>query len=378
MAKGMALRVKKVPGRALPWLVNLPPIISDTGKRQRRFFETKLEAEAFASDRKNTKEQRVYTARYMTPAELEQATAARDLAAEYGATLLEAVGFFVAAKKREQNTVTLDTLYELFETLKAKKSRRYKEAQRATRAKIESIKEKLLCDITPAHIETTLKGSPATTRNSHLRNLRAVFNLAVKKEWLVKSPISKVDWSDAGKGEPSVLSPEQAKKLLETCAGDCADLLAYFALGLFCGIRPAELERLEWRDVHYLDGEHYVELRPEVTKSKRRRTIDLSENAVEWLRTIQAMPISGRLIDSDDLRDRLRQVRVAAGWESGTWPQDSMRHTFASMWLAEHNDINKLTLMMGHTGTTVLFEHYHRSTRKTEAEKFWAIVPKVE
>jgi integrase len=57
------------------------------------------------------------------------------------------------------------------------------------------------------------------------------------------------------------------------------------------------------------------------------------------------------------------------------WKQDIMRHSFASYWLAQHGDINKLTLMMGHTTTTMLWKHYHKAAKKAEAEKYWKITP---
>ena len=53
-------------------------------------------------------------------------------------------------------------------------------------------------------------------------------------------------------------------------------------LGFFCGIRPrGELEKLEWRDVDLAD--RVVTIRPEVSKTHRRRFPELSENAIVWL-----------------------------------------------------------------------------------------------
>jgi integrase len=60
-------------------------------------------------------------------------------------------------------------------------------------------------------------------------------------------------------------------------------LLPFFVFGFFCGIRPdGELEKLEWSSVH-LVGKSEVEIPPSVSKTKRRRFVDLSENALAWL-----------------------------------------------------------------------------------------------
>jgi len=40
-----------------------------------------------------------------------------------------------------------------------------------------------------------------------------------------------------------------------------------------------------------------------------------------------------------------------------------------------HGDINKLVLMSGHSSVDTMWKHYHRGTKKAEAEKFRSIVP---
>jgi hypothetical protein len=54
-----------------------------------------------------------------------------------------------------------------------------------------------------------------------------------------------------------------------------------------------------------------------------------------------------------------------------------MRHSFCSYWLAKHEDINRLVLLTGHDDPDTMWRHYHRGTRKADAEKFWAIRPPV-
>jgi integrase len=58
------------------------------------------------------------------------------------------------------------------------------------------------------------------------------------------------------------------------------------------------------------------------------------------------------------------------------WPQQGMRHTYCSNWLARHKDINNLVLQSGHDSVDTMWRHYHRGTTEAEAKKFWAIRPK--
>jgi hypothetical protein len=76
----------------------------------------------------------------------------------------------------------------------------------------------------------------------------------------------------------------------------------------------------------------------------------------------------------------LRNHRVANRERAGVthWPQQGMRHSFCSYWLAMHQDVNKLVLLSGHDDPDTMWRHYHRGTPRTEAEKFWAIRPPAE
>jgi integrase len=156
------------------------------------------------------------------------------------------------------------------------------------------------------------------------------------------------------------------------------EFLPFLTLGFFCGVRPdGELQKLYWTDVR-LDGEPpQVVVRPEVSKSKRRRRfIDLNPNAVAWIEAYlrSGHPLSGKVVpfSASTLKRKRNDLCRATGV---TWIQQGMRHTYCSNWLAMHGDINKLVLQSGHTDTQTMWEHYHRGTTKGEAEKFWNIHP---
>lgn len=54
-----------------------------------------------------------------------------------------------------------------------------------------------------------------------------------------------------------------------------------------------------------------------------------------------------------------------------------MRHSYGSYWLALHGEINKLSLMLGHTSTAISLKHYHKAVSKEQATKYFSIVPPV-
>ena len=61
--------------------------------------------------------------------------------------------------------------------------------------------------------------------------------------------------------------------------------------------------------------------------------------------------------------------------ERTEWTQDVMRHSYASYWLAQHGDINQLTLQMGHENPDMLWKHYHKASKRKDAQSYWKIMP---
>jgi len=181
----------------------------------------------------------------------------------------------------------------------------------------------------------------------------------------------RLDFVEPVPKEAEVISPEDVAKMLETALTNDLDLLPYLVFGFFCGVRPVgELTLLQWADV---DLQHRnVTIRYAVSKTKRRRFIKISENAIAWLRAYQQRggrcegPIVG--YDENALRARREKNRGAAGIIH--WPNSAMRHSYCSYWLAMYKDINKLVLQSRHSSVDTMWRHYHRGTTEAEAEKF--------
>lgn len=80
--------------------------------------------------------------------------------------------------------------------------------------------------------------------------------------------------------EMRTLGPEEARRFLDTAAGD--RLEALYVLALTTGMRQGELFRLRWQDVD-LEGAT-LSVRGQTKTAKSRRQVQLSETAVDALR----------------------------------------------------------------------------------------------
>ena len=100
--------------------------------------------------------------------------------------------------------------------------------------------------------------SPATI-NKELRNLRAIFNYGIKREWLAKNPASYVDFAAVQHKLPRLMSQGNLKKLLAAVEKTCDEKQALWwkvVLGLLAttGMRPGELVLIRVGDIEVATG----------------------------------------------------------------------------------------------------------------------------
>ena len=60
-----------------------------------------------------------------------------------------------------------------------------------------------------------------------------------------------------------------------------------------------------------------------------------------------------------------------------TWPNNGLRHLFASYHLAKHQNAPQLALEMGHSTPRMIFDNYREVVAPAEAERYWAIDPNI-
>jgi integrase len=242
-----------------------------------------------------------------------------------------------------------------------------------------TLHKRLASDITAAQLERILKPLSSGVRNPVMRYLRAVFNYGLKRGLLSENPISQLDFIERPRREVEVIPNQYVARMLEHALAEDLALLPFLVLGFFCGIRPdGELQKLDWSDIHFFD--RTVVIRSEVSKTRRRRFPDLSENAAAWLEAYQQCggQVIGKVVTLTDseLRSHRKASQIAAGLKR--WVHQGMRHTFCSNWLAVHKDINWLVLMSGHDSVDTMWRHYFKGTTETDAKVFWEIRPPKE
>jgi integrase len=85
--------------------------------------------------------------------------------------------------------------------------------------------------------------------------------------------------------------------------------------------------------------------------------------------------MSGRVVPQG-YRKKLERVRKAS--DLARWPQNGLRHSFASYRLAAIHDAPRVASELGHTSPQMLYNTYRELVLPEEAERYWRIAPAAE
>src|SRR5260221_5595410 len=295
------LKAKFVEGRKSPWRVYIPATMSSTGRPQNVWGVSEEEAEDRAKDLVGFRRSRGDLAIELAKYELVQAVKAFELLRPHEISLLEAVGTFLDERKKREASMTFRAAFDAFEA-RPGRSKDYDDSVRHTRAKVVYLLDKKIIDVSVGDLENALKGLSPSVHNLRVNRLRTVFSSAVKKGWLESNPADRLELiKSKKKAEVAVYHPGDLKKLMDHALKNDKELVPFLVVAAFCGLRPErEAFNLEWKDIPLDDKSPEVLVRPELSKTRRKRNVPLSSNAIEWLKAA-GVKKSGRICDFSEM-----------------------------------------------------------------------------
>ena len=369
------------------WVLNIPANLSKTGKRQRMFFKDRKDAIRAAHRVRERNQKFGISLSNLDPVRLGECSEAYRLLDSFkervglNLSLLSCVREAVQRYEDENSSVSLQALFEEYLATREHLSDAHCNTLVAVSRRFEKIEEKV-CSVSPDTLAPILDQLSNSTKNRYLRTLRSVFSFGIRRGYLKTNPAEKIDFEHHEKGQTETFSNEVLEGMLNEAARSAIDLVPFFALGAFCGLRAGspELKKLLWSDIHF--DEKTIVVRPEIAKTGQKRFVSISENCLAWLNFYLAQTghsaTAGRVLTLTDFElyeKRSKVFHVVAGPEA-EYIKAGLRHTYASNHLAFHNDINRLVIELGHQGNVnMLWKHYHLATKKADAVKFWNIFP---
>lgn len=188
------------------------------------------------------------------------------------------------------------------------------------------------------------------------------------REWIQTNPCLFMRVKHEAR-EVEILTPEIAEKLLKAGKGSPwqAQAVPYLLVSLFAGLRPTEAERLNWEDIDFETKEIRVAARKGFKETRYvPMSDDLAAGPLEFKGKDQIIGVNWE--------KNFKSVKRFAGFdETNRFPTDCLRHSFASYWLALHNDRPRLAEIMGNS-VDVIKEHYRKAVPRGTAEAFWKLI----
>jgi integrase len=343
----------------------------------RMFFKFRSEADAECTRQKTALERHGREAMALPPHEISDFIKGRKTLAEFGATVNEAIDFYAKHLRQIRRcNVTVAQLAE--EVLDAKhadgRSPRY---LRDLREKLATFSRDFgnrpVASVTVEEIDSWLRAFPGSPKSRlNLRtNVGVMFSFAERRRMLDHNPVKHTAKPKLVDKPPEIFTPDELRELLHAASTVVPDVVPMLTIGAFAGLRAAEIERLDWKEVDLASG--HVEVTAAKAKSARRRLIPIQSNLAAWLWPYTGM--TGRVVPKN-AQNKLARVRTAAGLPR--WPKNGLRHSFASYHLAHFKNAAETALELGHTSPALLFNTYREVVRPEEAEKYWKIAPMAE
>jgi integrase len=256
-------------------------------------------------------------------------------------------------------------------------------------------------------------GVSPRTRNNLRASVQTLFAFAKAQRYLPKDhdEIDSVMLAKNAVSEIEIFTPNE---MVEILARADKRLIPFLALGAFAGIRHAEIQRLEWTDIHFDGG--IIEIGAAKAKTASRRTVPILDNLRAWLlphrqeaglvcggldtkneipalvQTINEARRSAwakaRRVSEERLKETENQARPnlvkvppgaetahVEGWPAFAWKHNALRHSFISYRVADIQNVAQVSLEAGNS-PQMIFKHYRELVRPAAAKEWFAIGPK--
>ena len=197
--------------------------------------------------------------------------------------------------------------------------------------------------------------SPATV-NRELACLKTLFNKAVEWAKAETNPAAKVKKFRENNARERILSPEEARRLVECAAPGIRPVLM---VALNTGMRRTEILSLKWRDVDFAKSFILIE----DSKSGRSRKVPMNEFVY---RTLKELPRTSdeHVFFNPETNDHIKDIKTSFRTACqraeirGVRLHD-LRHTAASKMIEAGADLVTVSKILGHASIQMTMRYAH-------------------
>jgi integrase len=261
---------------------------------------------------------------------------------------------------------------------------------RVLKVYLNQLKESFNCQlraVTTGQLADYLRNQDVSSRskNNARATIGAFFKFCKERGWLPRDHEG-IELVPKFKEKPTditIYSPWEVTQFLNHSR---PEMVPFLAIGAFAGLRSAEIERLDWSEVHLADK--FIEIKAAKAKTASRRIVPISTNLAKWLK--DHAKDEGRVVPFDNVNKQIgwlvedtNQALKEAAEKDGKdpekakkvkWKKNALRHSFISYRVAETQDVAKVALEAGNS-PQIIFQHYRELVQPKEAKAWFGIKP---
>jgi len=366
--------------------------------RKREHFTKEKDAKAKMKEILAEQKQFGESVAAMTSTVRADAVAAEKILAGSGLTLVEVARAMLAQKSATDSGVPISEAVDAFMQSRDSRSAAYLRTLRPRMKYISDFfAERTSTSIKFDDCQQLLDGLAGTTSPrtvSHYRtHLSSFFKFCEARGWITSNPVILTSQVKVTGKDTEILTPAEAATILAGCD---RRILPGIVMGMFCGLRAAEIERLDWRAVDLAQG--IITIGAGVAKTNSRRVVTIPHNARAWLAPYAQPAGNVWMSDHTRARDLWTLARVRAGYgpfftdwkeveklqtdpktekprkDLTPWPANALRHSAISYRVALEKDLAKISYESGNS-PGIIQRHYNGLASPKSAKLFFAILP---
>ncbi len=216
------------------------------------------------------------------------------------------------------------------------------------------------------------------TKLNELRHVTSLLTFAVRRKYAPRdflTELEAVERPEVTHSQTLIFSPAELSEMFDASR---EMLIPWLVFGGLCGLRSAEILRLDWRDVNL--ERRFLTVQAFNSKTAQRRLVPLSDSAMAWLKPLAKD--EGRVVSHlrenwfyAEIKASVNRARRSAGIEAKfDWKRNGLRHSFCSYRLAITQDAAKTSLEAGNS-PQMIFRHYRELTTEDEAKEWFGVMP---
>jgi len=237
---------------------------------------------------------------------------------------------------------------------------------------------RLLHEITTVEISDFVCGKSwaPKTRNGFLSDVSLLYRDAQMRGWVPEdlNPVKTVVRQVVKGSTIHVFEPREIRQILASLD---AELVPFFSLWAFSGVRKEEISRLSWQQVNrgIETGSIYLEVAQ--AKTRQARCVPVMDNLKLWLQRFSKL--SGPILPEKwHGIERLDELSRYISRRSGiVWRENAPRHSFGTYYFKVCKDPGLVVQSMGNSLEKFQRHYWNRSASITEeaAKEYFGIAP---